>query len=67
MEISLQPGDVYIMSEKAVGFDWKRSAVPTLRHAAGDFPFLLKKMEAAKRQHHAARKCVRLPVASDDE
>lgn len=28
-------GDVYIMSEKASGYDWKRSSILTLRHAAG--------------------------------
>lgn len=26
---------VYIMSEKAVGTDWKHSSIPTMRHAAG--------------------------------
>ena len=31
----LNSGDVYIMSDKAVGFDWKRSSLLTLRHAAG--------------------------------
>ena len=28
-------GDVYIMSEKAVGTDWRSSSKHTLRHAAG--------------------------------
>ena len=28
-------GDMYIMSEKATGFDWKKKIIPTLRHAAG--------------------------------
>lgn len=28
-------GDVYVMSEKAVGYDWKKKIIPTLRHAAG--------------------------------
>ena len=28
-------GDIYIMSEKTVGTDWKKSSIPTLRHAAG--------------------------------
>ena len=32
----LNGGDIYIMSEKAVGTDWKRSSIFTLRHAAGD-------------------------------
>ena len=31
----LNDGDIYIMSEKAVGTDWKRKIIPTLRHAAG--------------------------------
>jgi hypothetical protein len=31
----LEPGDIYIMSEKAVGTDWKKSSIYTLRHAAG--------------------------------
>lgn len=33
--IELNHGDMYMMSEKAVGFDWKRSSILTLRHAAG--------------------------------
>jgi hypothetical protein len=31
----LNSGDIYIMSEKAVGFDWKSRSKITLRHAAG--------------------------------
>jgi hypothetical protein len=34
-EIILKSGDLYIMSDKAVGCDWKRKIIPTLRHAAG--------------------------------
>lgn len=33
--IVLDSGDIYIMSEKAVGFDWKLRSKYTLRHAAG--------------------------------
>lgn len=33
--ISLHHGDVYVMSEKATGQDWKKKLVPTLRHSAG--------------------------------
>jgi hypothetical protein len=33
--INIEHGDMYIMSEKAVGTDWKKSSIPTLRHAAG--------------------------------
>ena len=35
IDIVLNSGDVYIMSEKAVGSDWKKSSLYTLRHAAG--------------------------------
>jgi len=35
IELILNDGDMYIMSEKAVGFDWLKKKVPTLRHATG--------------------------------
>jgi len=38
--LQLRPGDLYAMSEKAVGTDWKRSSIWTLRHAAGAEPYL---------------------------
>ncbi len=31
----LGDGDMYVMSEKAVGFDWLKKKIPTLRHATG--------------------------------
>lgn len=34
-------GDIYIMSKKAVGTDWKRKTIPTLRHAAGCSKYLI--------------------------
>jgi alkylated DNA repair dioxygenase AlkB len=36
----LNHGDMYIMSEKAVGWDWKRRKVLTLRHSAGCDKFM---------------------------
>lgn len=36
LEITLNHGDLYIMSEKAVGTDWMSKKDTTLRHAAGD-------------------------------
>lgn len=42
MEFPLVHGDIYIMSEKTVGFDWKKKNIPTLRHAAGDVKNILK-------------------------
>ena len=35
LELKLDHGDLYFMSEKAVGSDWKTRKIPTLRHAAG--------------------------------
>lgn len=35
LTITLNHGDVYAMSEKAVGTDWKSKTILTLRHAAG--------------------------------
>ena len=40
ISIPLDPGDMYVMSEKAVGSDWKRKIIPTLRHATGAKKFL---------------------------
>ncbi len=39
-KMMLDHGDVYVSSEKAVGFDWKKSSKYTLRHAAGCDKFL---------------------------
>ena len=36
----INSGDLYIMSERAVGTDWKRSSIPTLRHAAGCYKYI---------------------------
>lgn len=35
IELVLNDGDMYVMSEKSVGFDWLKKKVPTLRHATG--------------------------------
>lgn len=35
IDIGLNDGDLYIMSEKAVGADWKKRIIYTLRHSAG--------------------------------
>ena len=39
-KLSLAHGDVYVMSDKAVGHDWKLRTRYTLRHAAGSAKFL---------------------------
>lgn len=33
--VLISPGDFYAMSEKAVGTDWKKKSILTLRHASG--------------------------------
>jgi hypothetical protein len=43
IEFDLQPGDMYVMSEKSVGTDWKSKIIPTLRHAAGAKKYLVAK------------------------
>ena len=40
LKLSFSHGDVYVMSEKTVGSDWKNSKILTLRHAAGAPSFL---------------------------
>lgn len=35
MKLMLHHSDLYIMSEKAAGFDWKNRSIHTLLHAAG--------------------------------
>lgn len=48
--LDINHGDIYMMSAKAVGTDWKKRIIPTLRHAAGQKSVLLKKT-----------KCIMLP------
>jgi len=50
IRIVLNHGDLYIMSEKATGFDWKRSSQFTLRHAAGADKYLKTKSKTSKRR-----------------
>jgi alkylated DNA repair dioxygenase AlkB len=47
--LELQHGDLYIMSEKATGNDWKKRVIPTLRHVAGD-SFIKKEVKKLKKK-----------------
>lgn len=40
IHFELNHGDIYFMSEKATGNDWKRKTIYTLRHAAGSGKYL---------------------------
>ncbi len=50
VRLDLRNGDMYIMSDKAVGFDWRRRIIPTLRHAAGCEKFLTVKKPRGKKR-----------------
>lgn len=40
LELTLNNNDIYFMSEKAVGTDWQKRSIYTLRHAAGSPKYL---------------------------
>lgn len=40
LRIDLHHGDLYVMSDKALGHDWLKKKIPTLRHAAGAEEYL---------------------------
>lgn len=59
--LTLERGDVYIMTSKAVGHDWKSSSKVTWRHAAGNptsCKYVITKQEKA-----AKKEAVRLRSA----
>lgn len=39
LRLTIGHGDLYVMSEKATGYDWLKKKIPTLRHAAGSRKF----------------------------
>lgn len=41
--LQLHHGDMYVMSDKATGHDWKKRKIYTLRHAAGCPKYLARK------------------------
>lgn len=49
-ELIINNNDIYIMSEKATGNDWKKSKFPTLRHAAGSKHYLTIKEKKEKKE-----------------
>ena len=69
-ELVLNDGDMYMMSEKAVGFDWLKKITPTLRHSTGSSKFTgingvivvkkTKKEKAQKLEEMAAKKAQKL-------
>ena len=47
IDIEVGHGDVYVMSEKATGFDWRHSSKYRLVHAAGAPKYIVKKKKKA--------------------
>ena len=58
IKLDLHDGDMYMMSEKAVGFDWLKKIVPTLRHSTGSskFTIIVKKEKSEKMLEKEAEK-----------
>jgi len=61
IRLDLNDGDMYMMSEKAVGFDWLKKIVPTLRHSTGCSKFtglngVIKQKASPKRLEMEAKK-----------
>lgn len=64
-ELELSHGDMYFMSEKAVGNDWKRRIIPTLRHAAGADKYL--NLPKGSRSKRSSRAKVSTPNSTSSE
>lgn len=62
-DLILNHGDIYYMSEKAVGWDWKKPSLYTLRHAAGAKKFIeIKSKKTAGKTVKAEVKTVKAEV-----
>ena len=48
-KLMLNEGDVYMMSQKATGWDWKKYSICSLRHAAGATKYLTIKSKKDKK------------------
>ena len=47
-ETVLNPGDTYIMSEKACGSDWKRRSIKSIRHCCGGSKWMKRVLKSMK-------------------
>ena len=66
VELMLCHGDMYVMSEKAVGADWRRKKVLTLRHAAGAAKFRKIGVGSLKRKPRKRKKGVKSVEDGED-
>ena len=68
IDIYLNDGDLYIMSHKTVGCDWKKSSRYTLRHAAGAPKYLsLKKWEKRLEERAGNKKILNKKIVKKAE
>ena len=75
-ELVLNDGDMYIMSEKAVGFDWLKKKIPTLRHSTGCSKFTgvknsdeehVESLKEAEKQKKEAEKALKQAEKAEKE
>lgn len=59
--IELNPGDLYVLSDKAVGNDWTTHSTLTLRHAVGKDTCEYSRSRGLKRQRTTDEPCDRRP------
>ncbi len=67
VQIDLNHGDMYFMSEKAVGTDWKKSSIFTLRHAAGCDKFIVHKVKGKDKKSNLSKKKAATKKAKEAE
>jgi len=65
--LSLGHGDMYVMSEKATGFDCKKKVIPTLRHAAGSEKFTTIKEKKKKKKADSKKANKKKKIDNDDD
>lgn len=56
IRVDLHGGDMYVMSEYAVGTNWKSRSIYTLRHAAGADKYIVCKPKSEKKKRKVAAK-----------
>jgi len=66
IKLTLNHGDLYVMSEKATGFDWKSKKISTLRHAAGCEKFLKIKVKKASSKPKTSKRGKKGVVESEE-
>ncbi len=66
-ETTLAHGDIYFMSDKAVGYDWKKSSLYTLRHGAGPRHLIGLEEEPEKKVIETDTKTIKVTTKHKDE